>query len=183
MEEALKVVSFNVKRDSIFHGSHSWTNRRELVTRLIEESGAAIVGVQELMPAMKEDIRRLLTDYSIFGWGRTRKRTNEHSAILVHEPDWAAVYDQTFWLSKHPEKSGSRAYFAMFPRICTGVRGVFQGAWAENPGVQHPFRPRLRPGAEPGRAHHPGVYAPVQPAGKAAHHPHGDLNARPAASR
>ena len=60
MEEALKVVSFNVKRDSIFHGSHSWTNRRELVTRLIEESGAAIVGVQELMPAMKEDIRRLL---------------------------------------------------------------------------------------------------------------------------
>ena len=119
MEEALKVVSFNVKRDSIFHGSHSWTNRRELVTRLIEESGAAIVGVQELMPAMKEDIRRLLTDYSIFGWGRTRKRTNEHSAILVHEPDWAAVYDQTFWLSKHPEKSGSRAYFAMFPRICT----------------------------------------------------------------
>lgn len=119
MEEALKVVSFNVKRDSIFHGSHSWTNRRELVTRLIEESGAAIVGVQELMPAMKEDIRRLLADYSIFGWGRTRKRTNEHSAILVHEPDWAAVYDQTFWLSKHPEKSGSRAYFAMFPRICT----------------------------------------------------------------
>ena len=107
MEEALKVVSFNVKRDSIFHGSHPWTNRRELVTRLIEESGAAIVGVQELMPAMKEDIRRLLTDYSIFGWGRTRKRTNEHSAILVHEPDWAAVYDQTFWLSKHPEKFGT----------------------------------------------------------------------------
>lgn len=61
--------------------------RRELVTRLIEESGAAIVGVQELMPAMKEDIRRLLTDYSIFGWGRARKRTNEHAAILVHEPD------------------------------------------------------------------------------------------------
>lgn len=51
--------------------------------------------------------------------GRARKRTNEHAAILVHEPDWAAVYDRTFWLSKHPEKSGSRAYFAVFPRICT----------------------------------------------------------------
>lgn len=173
MEEALKVVSFNVKRDSIFHGSHSWTNRRELVTRLIEESGAAIVGVQELMPAMKEDIRRLLTDYSIFGWGRTRKRTNEHSAILVHEPDWAAVYDQTFWLSKHPEKSGSRAYFAMFPRICT-VCEVYSKELGQKIRVFNThFDHVCGPARSLGRAHHPGVYAPVQPAGKAAHHPHG----------
>ncbi len=119
MEAALKVVSFNVKRDSIFCRAHAWKNRRELVARIIRESNAAIVGVQELMPAMKEDIRKRLTDYSIFGWGRTRKYTDEHAAILLHNTDTAALSDQTIWLSKHPEKSGSRAYFSVFPRICT----------------------------------------------------------------
>lgn len=119
MDAALKVISFNLKRTMRFHTPNSWYRRRELVARVIEESGAAIVGVQEMLPAMKEDIRRLLADYRIFGWGRTRRQTGEHSAILVHAPDLRATYDETFWLSKHPNKWGSRAYFAMFPRICT----------------------------------------------------------------
>ena len=46
MATAIRVASFNLKRDSFFHGPHSWKNRRELVMRLIQESGAAIVGVQ-----------------------------------------------------------------------------------------------------------------------------------------
>lgn len=119
MEAALKVVSFNIKRDSIFCRTHAWRNRRDLVTQIIRESGAAIVGLQELMPSMKADILERLADYSAFGWGRTRKRTNEHAAILVHDTDTAALFDQTIWLSKHPEKCGSRAYFSVFPRICT----------------------------------------------------------------
>ena len=44
---------------------------------------------------------------------------NEHAAILLRNTDLDLVYNETFWLSKHPERSGSRAYFAMFPRICT----------------------------------------------------------------
>lgn len=119
MATAIRVASFNLKRDSFFHGPHSWKNRRELVMRLIQESGAAIVGVQELLPAMKEDLKRLLSGYSIFGLGRTRHMTNEHSAILLRNQGIDLQFSQTFWLSKHPEKSGSRAYFAMFPRICT----------------------------------------------------------------
>lgn len=119
MESAIKVVSFNLKRDSRFARSHRWEYRRELVTRLIEESGAAVVGVQEMLPSMKADIQRRLADYSVFGLGRTKKMDNEHAAILLRNTDLDLVYNETFWLSKHPERSGSRAYFAMFPRICT----------------------------------------------------------------
>ena len=118
-EAAIKVVSFNLKRDSVLAGVHRWKYRRELVTRLIEESGAAVVGVQELLPSMKEDIRRRLREYSVFGLGRTKRMDNEHAAILLRNTDLNLVYNETFWLSKHPERSGSRAYFAMFPRICT----------------------------------------------------------------
>ena len=119
MGPAIKVVSFNLKRDSLFAGVHRWEYRRELVARMIQESGAAVVGVQEMLPSMKADIQRRLQDYSVFGLGRTKRMDNEHAAILLRNTDLDLVYNETFWLSKHPEKSGSRAYFAMFPRICT----------------------------------------------------------------
>ncbi len=130
MEAAIKVVSFNLKRDSRF-GGHCWKNRRELVAKMIEASGASIIGVQELLPSMKEDIRHLLSDYSVFGLGRTKKMDNEHSAILLHDTDLEMRFSKTFWLSKHPEKCGSRAYFAMFPRICT-VCEVFSHELQQN---------------------------------------------------
>ena len=122
MTSAIKVASFNLRHDSFF-GAHSrvrsWDARRELVTRMIRESGAAIVGVQEMMPAMKEDILSRLRNYQAFGSGRTRRLTDEHSAILVRNEGAKARFSDTFWLSKHPEKCGSRAYFSAFPRICT----------------------------------------------------------------
>lgn len=119
MDTCIKVASFNIKRDSRFQGAHSWRNRRELVAEIIRKSGLAIIGVQELLPTMREDLSELLREYSIFGDGRKRNRDNEQSAILLRDNDTKLLGGQTFWLSKHPERSGSRAYFAMFPRICT----------------------------------------------------------------
>ncbi|HIW74870.1 MAG TPA: endonuclease/exonuclease/phosphatase family protein [Firmicutes bacterium] len=122
MTSAIKIASFNLRRDSFFAARsrvRRWEARRELVARMIRDSGAAIVGVQEMLPSMKEDILARLRDYSIFGSGRTKKRLSEHSAILLRGGKAKARFSDTFWLSKHPEKSGSRAYFSMFPRICT----------------------------------------------------------------
>ena len=123
MPEAIKVASFNLKRDSILarlHRKNAWANRRELIGSIIRRSNAAIVGVQEMLPAMREDIRRLLTaDYSIRGLGRSKSLGDEQSAIILKNADVTVSFDKTFWLSKHPEKNGSRAYYAFFPRICT----------------------------------------------------------------
>lgn len=117
--EAIKIVSFNLKHDFAFAVRNRWKARRELITQLLSGSDASIVGVQELMPNMKEDLRSRLSGFRIIGQGRTKHLANEHSAILLRAENTTLLYDQTFWLSKHPEKSGSRAYFAMFPRICT----------------------------------------------------------------
>lgn len=83
---------------------------------------------------MKEDLRTRLSGFRIVGQGRTRQLANEHSAILLRADNTTLLYDQTFWLSKHPEKSGSRAYFAMFPRICT-VCEVYADALQQKIGV------------------------------------------------
>ena len=131
MTSAIKIASFNLRHDSFFGArsrSRCWESRRELITRMIRDSGAAIVGVQEMMPSMKADILARLREYRIFGSGRTKKLLSEHSAILVRSEKAKARFSDTFWLSKHPEKCGSRAYFSAFPRICT-VCEVYVEEW------------------------------------------------------
>ncbi len=123
MSQAIKVASFNLKRDSFWtrlRQQNTWTDRRALIGTMIRNSNAAIVGVQEMIPSMREDIKKLLTsDYSIRGLGRNKSLGDEQSAIILKNDDVTVSFDKTFWLSKHPEKNGSRAYYAFFPRICT----------------------------------------------------------------
>ncbi len=93
-----------------------------LAARLIKNSGASIIGVQEMLPQMKTDVENLLSDYSVFGTGRfsgTKPKNDEHSDIIVKNQDVEVEFIKTFWLSKHPERGGSRALFSFFPRICT----------------------------------------------------------------
>ena len=120
-EQLLKVVTFNLKRDG-FGSKNRWSARRELAAKLIEHSGAGIIGVQELLPSMRQDVQKLLTDYSIVGTGRYQGKNtynDEHADIIVRN-DCAEVREhKTFWLSKRPEKAGSRGTLALFPRVCT----------------------------------------------------------------
>lgn len=120
-EDILKVVSFNLRRDFGPSRKNRWEIRRGIATDIIRESGAAIIGVQEVLPRMRQDIRRLLSGYSIFGTGRMmgkKPNNDEHSDIILKNDDVEVTACKTFWLSKNPD-TVSRAYFAMFPRICT----------------------------------------------------------------
>ena len=122
-QEYIRVLSFNLKRDFgiPLHKSRLWGNRKKLAAQLIRESGATIIGVQELLPKMREDVGELLEDYNILGDGRfsgLRPKDDEHSDILVKKESGCAQLVKTFWLSKSPERL-SRAYYAAFPRICT----------------------------------------------------------------
>ena len=44
-EQVLKVITFNLKRDSRFARKKIWENRRELAAGVIRDSGASVVGV------------------------------------------------------------------------------------------------------------------------------------------
>ena len=61
-----KVITFNLRKDSRLDRSNRWDCRKAMVTDFIQNSGAAIVGVQELMPKMKQDIRTALKGYSAY---------------------------------------------------------------------------------------------------------------------
>lgn len=119
--DVIKVVSFNLRRDFGPQRKNRWDTRKELAARMISESDAAIIGVQEFLPRMRQDLKELLEGYSIFGRGRLSGKNpdnDEHSDIIIKNNDVEVASCQTFWLSKHPDVP-SRAYFAVYPRICT----------------------------------------------------------------
>ncbi|MGL5978416.1 MAG: hypothetical protein ACRCZJ_05440, partial [Erysipelotrichaceae bacterium] len=67
----LRVMSFNVKRDFLFpRPQNRWEQRFGGVARLIAESGCAIIGVQELLPCMRNDLSTVLHTHQFLGRGR-----------------------------------------------------------------------------------------------------------------
>lgn len=126
--DELKVLTFNLKCKTKFEKLHRLEIRQKVATQIIRRTGADIIGVQELLPEMKERLFGKLTDFSIFGTGRTKKLLGEHSDIMVRNDRAEVTYSKTFWLSKDPDRKGSRAYYAIFPRICTVVELRLKGS-------------------------------------------------------
>ena len=60
--DVIKVVSFNLRRDFGPQRKNRWESRKELAARMIAESDAAIIGVQEFLPKMRQDLKTLLDD-------------------------------------------------------------------------------------------------------------------------
>lgn len=121
LTDCIKIISFNLRADFKHDRANRWEYRREYAARLIQESGASIIGVQELLPNMRLDIEKLLQDYTVLGEGRYNGKKNtgdEHADIIIKDTDAAADTFRTFWLSRS-EDDVSRAYWAFFPRICT----------------------------------------------------------------
>lgn len=118
-----KVMSFNIKRDfGIEKKERTWNYRKSKVCKLIEESQCDIIGLQEVLPHMKEDLETNLIDFQLLGKGRyhnIKPEQDEHTNILVKNQPFEVVENHTFWLSRTPNKIASRFYTAAFPRICT----------------------------------------------------------------
>lgn len=121
MTECIKIISFNLRADFKHDKLNRWDFRKEYAMKLIRDSGATIIGVQELLPKMRMDVQSLLDNYTVLGWGRyhgTKPGGDEHSDIIIKNDDADVDFYKTFWLSKNNDEV-SRAYYAFFPRICT----------------------------------------------------------------
>ena len=120
-EDIIKVVSFNLRRDFGPQRKNKWDTRKELAAQTIFNSDAAIIGVQEFLPKMRQDFKTMLEGYSIFGTGRLSGKdpnNDEHSDIIIKNEDVEITRCNTFWLSTRPDKP-SRCRLAFYPRICT----------------------------------------------------------------
>lgn len=121
MTTAIKVATFNLRRDFFLDFKYRWNVRSNIAADIIKQSCADIIGVQELLPIMKDDLKSKLNGYNFIGKGRCKKQLHEHSDIIINNSRLELDSFETFWLSRKPDIPGSRLMTAMFPRICTAA--------------------------------------------------------------
>ncbi|MFD2115553.1 endonuclease/exonuclease/phosphatase family protein [Paenibacillus yanchengensis] len=117
----IRVMSFNIRTKTPHDGQNAWSYRCEQLCQLVEHSGADMVGTQEGLLYMLEDMERLLPDYKWYGQCRSDTGEDEHCAIFYQADKWKLVDQGTFWLSETPEVAGSLGWGAGWPRICSWI--------------------------------------------------------------
>lgn len=116
----LSVISYNVRVDTTQDGAYGWAARREAVTALLRERGAALIGLQEALAHQRDDLVHGLEGYEAVGVGRDDgATTGEFNPILYQTGRLRLCRQETFWLSETPDVPGSMSWGAGYPRIVT----------------------------------------------------------------
>lgn len=117
----MRIMTFNLRSDSIFDGKNRWSKRKEIVYDIIDKYECDIIGLQEVTLKMRVDLEKHLKNYQIVGQPRTKKFFAEHNNLLISKR-YKILEEETFWLSKRPDKVGSSIWYSIFPRICTTAK-------------------------------------------------------------
>ena len=120
----LRVLTYNLRYiTSGDTGERAWTARRDQAAELIKHDAADIVGIQEGLPQMMDDLAARLSGYAVIGVGREDGiDKGEYAAILVKADRFRVQESGTFWLSDTPEVCNSCTWGNTVTRICTWAK-------------------------------------------------------------
>ena len=119
----LRVMSFNLRVATAFDLWNTWDLRRGQVVGRIRSFDPDILGTQEGLGSMEDYLVKQLPDYTFFGVGRNDgKRSGEMVGVFFRSSRFTKLDGGHFWLSPTPEKPGTRAWGAWFPRMVTWVK-------------------------------------------------------------
>lgn len=121
--QPMRVMTFNIRYNNPGDGVNAWPNRKEKVASMIRLHDADLIGVQEALKDMLDELDALLPAYTWLGVGRTDgKEAGEYSAILYRKSRFEVLDQGTFWLSETPTVPGSKSWDAAIERIATWAR-------------------------------------------------------------
>lgn len=112
-----KVTTFNLRYNTPKDQKNAWPNRVDSVIQYINVTKPHIIGTQEILDNMLNDLDKNLTNYSHIGL--TRKQGQEASVIFYNHDILEVKESGTFWLSRTPEIPNSRDYDSFCVRVCT----------------------------------------------------------------
>lgn len=122
----LRLMSFNLRYENPEDlATRSWRQRIIGSVRVIRQEKPDVIGVQEAKHGQVADLWASLPDYDFIGNARDDgKRAGEYCGIFFRRDRFEPDPDDagTFWLSKTPEKPGSRSWGNEIPRITTWIR-------------------------------------------------------------
>ena len=115
----LKIVTFNLRCDSVHDAVNSFAHRKGAIIDKIETEKPDIIGFQECRPHMHAFLKKYLVDYAFFGRTRGGNWT-ESNPIAFRKDKFDLVGLETQWLSPTPFVPGSRYEIQSdCPRILT----------------------------------------------------------------
>ncbi len=122
--EPLRVMTYNLRYiTSGDKGERAWTARRDQAAELIKADASDIIGIQEGLSPMLDDLAERVPGYAVIGVGREDGiDQGEYSAILVKSDRFRIHETGTFWLSDTPEVPNSRTWGNKVTRICTWAK-------------------------------------------------------------
>lgn len=116
----LTVMSFNLRYLNEQDGENHWSNRLDKVVKMIHNHRPDLIGTQEVLPSMLDDLTAALPEYAWIGRGRDNEDGDGEHCAIFYKKDLAEVLEQgQFWLSETPETAGVAGWDARLPRICT----------------------------------------------------------------
>jgi endonuclease/exonuclease/phosphatase family metal-dependent hydrolase len=120
---SFRVMSYNIRYDTVSDGHNQWSLRKDNVVNLIRLRVPDLFGLQEALPRQIADLNAALPAYRYYGVGDRDGKTRGEFAPIFYRADRFDLLDSgTFWLSKTPTKPGSEGWDAAATRICSWVK-------------------------------------------------------------
>ncbi|QLH76382.1 endonuclease/exonuclease/phosphatase family protein [Halosimplex rubrum] len=121
--EAVRVLTYNVRRDTARDGEFDWAGRRDAVAGTIRFHRPDVVGLQEPLAHQYADLRETVPGFEWVGDSREAEEGDGEFCPVGYRGDRFDRLDSgTFWLSPTPDDPGSVGWDAAYPRIATWVR-------------------------------------------------------------
>lgn len=121
-DDAVSVMSFNIRYGTAKDGDNAWENRKELVAKTIQNRKPDLLGLQEAIDFQVEFLAEKLPEYTLYAVPRVPGKGGETCAIFFRSELFEKSDQGTFWLSKTPDEVGSISWDSSLPRIASWVR-------------------------------------------------------------
>ena len=119
----VRVMTWNIRYANPRDGKNAWKHRKDWVAEVIARQKVDVVGLQEVLSPQLHHLQKRLTDYASYGVGRDDGKSRGEYAPIFYRQDRFTLLDKgTFWLSRTPDKVGSKDWDAAITRIASWVQ-------------------------------------------------------------
>lgn len=116
---ALRVMTFNLRRDIEADGPLRWANRRDALAHVVRACAPDVLGTQEGLAHQLADLDARLPGYRRVGRCRRGDGSDEACALYFRDERFELRAWGDLWLSDTPAEPGSRSWGNRHPRLVT----------------------------------------------------------------
>jgi endonuclease/exonuclease/phosphatase family metal-dependent hydrolase len=121
------IISFNLRVNVKVDKENAWPYRLSSIVKYLSDKKPLLIGTQEAVEGMLEDLKLALPDYEQIGVSRSDDKINgEYAAILYDKTKLKVRACETLWISETPYQVTSKSFNSALPRIITWAEFYFK---------------------------------------------------------